>query len=93
MQNNYFQYSNNNFNAIINVVNQGIDILKNNTLTPINDILVQTWQNNAKFILKTYASSDMYIEYLNFLTSIVYLQPREQLNQSISKLLELARRI
>lgn len=93
MANNNFYYSNNRFDIIINVVNKGLDILRNSTLSPINDVLVQAWQNHAKFMLKTYANNDIYLEYLNFLVSIVYLPPREQLNQSISKLLELARRI
>ena len=93
MQNNYSQYSNNGFNAIIDVINQGVNILRNNISAPINYSIVQAWQNYAKFVLKIYASSNSYLEYLNFLTAIIYLPPQEQLNRSINKLLELARRI
>lgn len=98
MFNNFTPYGNNynqDFNTIITVVNEGMDILrKSSTIRPVSLEMVQIWQKYALTILKTVSyDQNIFLEYTQFLLTINNLSPYEQLSKSIEKLLDLARRI
>jgi len=87
-----------NFNAIMGVINSGMDILRRTChhRMPPDFHVLQSWQSDAQYTLRMISSDcnrDVYLEYLRFLTSIAYLSPCEQLNHSIDKLLNIAHRI
>lgn len=98
MFNNFTPYGNNynqDFNTIITVVNEGMDILrKSSTIRPVSFEMLQIWQKYALTILKTISyDQNILLEYTQFLLTINNLSPYEQLSKSIEKLLDLARRI
>lgn len=98
MFNSFTPYGNNynrDFNIVITVVNEGMDILRKSSLDrPVSQEVVQIWQKYVFTILKSVSyNQDILIEYTQFLLTINSLSPYDQLSRSIQKLLELARGI
>jgi len=98
MFNSFTPYGNNynrDFNTVITVINEGMDILRKSSINrPVSLEMVQIWQKYALTILKTISyNQNILLEYTQFLLSINYLPPSEQLTKSIEKLLDLARKI
>ncbi len=92
----YNNYNNSNFNTIMIVINEGMDILRKSSYTPISSDMVNIWQRYTQSILNnviSYSNSNLILEYNLFLTTINSLPPYERLSKSIEKLLEIARKI
>lgn len=89
-------YNNSNFNSIMMVVNEGMDILRKSSYAPISSDMVNIWQRYAQSILNNtmnYSNNNLILEYTLFLATINSLPPYERLSKSIEKLLEIARKI
>lgn len=77
-------------NLIFNVIERGINILRNN----IDEILYNSWQEYAKSAVKLYAERTnlfIYNNYLTFISTIINLPPYQKLKASLDYLLNMAR--
>ena len=98
MFNNFSPYRNNynrDFNTIMTVINEGMDILRKSSINnPVSYDIIQIWQKYALTVLNSISyNPNIILEYTQFLLTINGLTPFNQLSKSIEKLLELARKV
>ena len=93
---NPYSYNNNPkkhaIDTLMRVIDKGIELMPQN----IDYQLLQAWQDYAKTAVKIVADNydaNIYIYYLNFITSIIRFPPYEQLKMSIETLMDISRRL
>lgn len=90
--NNYNNAGKYSVDTLMKVIDKGIELMSHN----ISLQLLQAWQDYSKTAVKMVSDNydmNIYINYLNFITSILRFSPYEQLKMSIEELMNISRRV